>query len=159
MSDKRWDLFVSYASEDRDSVAAPLVDHLQRAGLRIWFDNEELRIGDSLRERIDEGLANSRFGVLIISPNFLRKQWPKREFNALWALEEGGARNNSSCVARDIKRRPYGIFSALVRSPGGQYARWFAGGRREDSGGGSRQSERQPLIRASHGETSFTEPD
>src|ERR1017187_6483589 len=77
MSDKRWDLFVSYASEDRDSVAAPLVDHLQRAGLRIWFDNEELRIGDSLRERIDEGLANSRFGVLIISPKFLRKQWPK----------------------------------------------------------------------------------
>src|ERR1035437_8660243 len=62
MSDKRWDLFVSYASEDRDSVAAPLVDHLHRAGLRLWFDNEELRIGDSLRERIDAGARPSARG-------------------------------------------------------------------------------------------------
>jgi hypothetical protein len=52
-----WDAFVSYASEDRAKVARPLVEALRALGLRIWFDQTELRVGDSLRERIDAGLA------------------------------------------------------------------------------------------------------
>src|SRR5205823_3950467 len=50
----------------------------------------ELRVGDSLREKIDEGLAESRFGIVILSPSFLAKNWPKRELNGLFALEESG---------------------------------------------------------------------
>jgi hypothetical protein len=49
-----------------------------------------LRIGDSLREKIDEGLSESRFGIVILSPHFFQKGWPKRELNGLMALEEGG---------------------------------------------------------------------
>jgi hypothetical protein len=87
---KRWDAFVSHASEDKDTVALPLAAALQNAGVRVWLDQFELRVGDSLREKIDEGLAESRFGIVILSPNFLAKGWPKRELNGLFALEESG---------------------------------------------------------------------
>jgi hypothetical protein len=87
---KRWDAFISHASEDKDSVVLPLADALKIAGVRIWLDRFELRVGDSLREKIDEGLAESRFGIVILSSNFLAKGWPKRELNGLFALEESG---------------------------------------------------------------------
>ena len=87
---KRWDVFISHASEDKEAVAVPLAKGLQGAAVRVWLDQEQLRIGDSLRASIDEGLAKSRFGVVIISAAFLRKQWPARELNGLMALEEDG---------------------------------------------------------------------
>ena len=87
---KRWDVFISHASEDKDTVAFPLAEALTRAGLRVWLDKQELRLGDSLREKIDEGLAESRFGVVILSLNFLAKSWPRKELNGLMAIEEDG---------------------------------------------------------------------
>jgi hypothetical protein len=54
----------------------------------VWLDRQELRIGDSLREKIDEGLANSRFGVVILSPSFLAKGWPRKELDGLFAMED-----------------------------------------------------------------------
>lgn len=87
---KRWDAFISHASEDKETVAIPLAAALQRAGVRVWLDRFELRVGDSLREKIDEGLAESRFGIVILSPSFLAKGWPRRELNGLFALEESG---------------------------------------------------------------------
>jgi hypothetical protein len=87
---KRWDVFISHASEDKEAVALPLAKALEGAGVKVWLDQEQLRIGDSLRASIDEGLAKSRFGVVIISAVFLGKQWPARELNGLMALEEDG---------------------------------------------------------------------
>ena len=68
----------------------PLADALRRAGLKVWLDRQELRIGDSLREKIDQGLAESRFGIVILSQHFLQKRWPLRELNGLMALEDDG---------------------------------------------------------------------
>jgi hypothetical protein len=90
MPAQRWDLFVSYASEDRVEFVLPLVDALQKRGLTIWFDQAELALGDSLRESINRGLARSRFAVLVLSRNSLAKNWPRQEWNAVLALEEGG---------------------------------------------------------------------
>jgi hypothetical protein len=86
---KQWDAFISHASEDKD-IVLPLAEALRGAGLRVWLDQQVLRMGDSLREKIDEGLANSRYGIVVLSPSFLAKQWPKRELNGLMALEESG---------------------------------------------------------------------
>ena len=47
----------------------------------------ELKIGDSLRRKIEDGLARCKFGFVIISPNFLNKEWPQRELDGLVALE------------------------------------------------------------------------
>ncbi|MFN8572354.1 MAG: toll/interleukin-1 receptor domain-containing protein [Gemmatimonadaceae bacterium] len=87
---KRWDAFISHASEDKHDVVTPLAEALAAGGLRIWVDEQVLRPGDSLREKIDQGLAESRFGIVVLSPNFLAKRWPARELNGLMALEEGG---------------------------------------------------------------------
>lgn len=88
----RWDAFISYASEDREDVAQPLAEALASLGIRVWFDQTELRIGDSLRERIDDGLARSSFGIVILSPAFFQKHYPTRELNGLAQREIEGER-------------------------------------------------------------------
>jgi hypothetical protein len=82
-----WDVFISHASEDKDTVVRPLAAELRARGLRVWYDEYELKIGDSLRTRIEEGLANSRRGIVIISPAFFEKHWTQEELNGLTALE------------------------------------------------------------------------
>jgi hypothetical protein len=84
-----WDLFISHASEDKDEIARPLADELVEAGLKVWFDEYELTVGDSLRRSIDRGLAQSRFGVVILSGHFFEKEWPQKELDGLVAREDG----------------------------------------------------------------------
>jgi hypothetical protein len=81
------DLFISHASEDKDSVARPLVRELNQRGWSVWFDETELLLGDSLRHSIDRGLAEARFGLVILSPAFFSKGWPRRELDGLTARE------------------------------------------------------------------------
>src|SRR5690348_8755799 len=89
-TEPKWDAFISYASEDRAEVAQPLAEALTQLGLTIWFDRTELRVGDSLRERIDSGLAQSRYGIVILSPAFFSKHYPVRELNGLAQREVEG---------------------------------------------------------------------
>src|SRR5208283_1578841 len=85
-----WDVFISQASEDKEAFVRPLAEGLAARGVRVWFDEFTITIGDSLRQSIDLGLARSRFGVVVISPNFLRKGWPKKELDGLVAREIDG---------------------------------------------------------------------
>jgi hypothetical protein len=90
--DRTWDLFLSYAREDADAVAHPLARLLEQRGMKVWLDAGELRVGDSLSGRIDEGLAMSNFGVVVVSDAFFAKHWPKRELAGLRAREEAGTK-------------------------------------------------------------------
>ena len=85
-----YDAFVSHATEDKEEVARPLANALMAAGLRVWYDEFELRIGDSLRRKIDLGLARSRFGVVVLSPSFFAKKWPQYELDGLVTMEMTG---------------------------------------------------------------------
>jgi hypothetical protein len=80
---REFDVFISHASEDKDDVVRPLAIALQEGGLAVWYDEFELRIGDSLRRKIDKGLAKSRFGVVVLSQAFLGKGWPNYELDGL----------------------------------------------------------------------------
>jgi formylglycine-generating enzyme required for sulfatase activity len=80
------DIFISHAHEDKD-VARPLAEALRQKGLTVWYDEYVLRLGDSLRQVIERGLASARFGVVILSPSFFAKEWPQRELNGLFARE------------------------------------------------------------------------
>jgi len=80
---RSYDVFISHASEDKEDVVRPLALSLKQAGLRVWFDEFELRIGDSLRQKIDKGLANSRFGIVVLSKNFIRKGWTNYELDGI----------------------------------------------------------------------------
>lgn len=78
----RFDFFISYASEDRE-VAEALDKLLNARGYKVWRDRGQLTLGDSLTAKINEGLAASTFGIVILSEAFLRKNWPQAELNAL----------------------------------------------------------------------------
>jgi hypothetical protein len=80
---RTFDVFISHASEDKDAVVRPLAKALQNAGLSVWYDEFELRIGDSLRRKIDKGLASSRFGVVVLSQAFFGRGWPEYELDGL----------------------------------------------------------------------------
>ncbi|MBQ4677003.1 toll/interleukin-1 receptor domain-containing protein [Aeromonas hydrophila] len=75
-------VFLSHSSRDK-----PLVDvvfnELHKAGIRAWYDRYEIEPGDSITDKINEGLASSKFGLLFFSKNFLdpRSGWPKAEAN------------------------------------------------------------------------------
>ena len=85
-----WDVFISHASEDKKVFVRDLASALVSAGLRVWYDEFTLKIGDSLRRSIDRGLAHSRYGIVVVSPDFLRKEWPQKELDGLAALEVNG---------------------------------------------------------------------
>ena len=83
----RYDVFICHASEDKDGFVRPLAEALRSHHLEVWYDEFALNVGDSLREAIDRGLAESRYGIVVLSPSFFRKRWPKRELNGLVARE------------------------------------------------------------------------
>ena len=82
-----WDVFVSHAWEDKESIARPLANELKKVGLTVWYDEFSLALGDSLRRSIDNGLKESRYGIVILSPAFFSKKWPQKELDGLVARE------------------------------------------------------------------------
>lgn len=87
---KRWDVFISHATEDKEEIAQKLAEALKKRGYEVWYDSFSLKLGDSLRESISRGLAESRFGVVILSKHFFSKHWTNQELNGLAAIEVGG---------------------------------------------------------------------
>ena len=85
-----YDVFISHASEDKDSFVRPFAERLTALGIKPFYDEMSLTWGDSLRRRIDLGLARSRFGIVVLSRNFFAKEWPQRELDGLVALEVQG---------------------------------------------------------------------
>ena len=80
---RRFDVFISHASDDKDAVVRPLANALKGYGLEVWYDEFELRIGSSLRQTIDKGIARSRFGVVVLSKAFFGKGWTHYELDGL----------------------------------------------------------------------------
>lgn len=80
---KEYDVFVSHASEDKELIVRPLVEALESRGINVWYDENNLRLGDSLRRKIDQGLVKSRFGIIVLSKDFINKSWTNYELDGL----------------------------------------------------------------------------
>jgi len=78
------DIFLSHASEDKDEIARPLREALEDRGLIVWFDEVKIKVGQSIRQEIEKGIAGAKFGVVILSPSFFAKQWTQAELDALF---------------------------------------------------------------------------
>jgi RES domain-containing protein len=76
------DIFLCQAPEDRAAVVVPLRDALFRLGVSCWVDFAEITVGDSIIEKVNEGLANARYVVVVISPAFLRQRLPRRQLTS-----------------------------------------------------------------------------
>lgn len=101
---KMRDLFISHASEDKDEFVRPLVNALIKEGVSVWYDEHELTIGSDLASEINKGLIHSRYGVVVLSPNFfkLKKKWPDREVRALTAQEDANGESRILPVWHNI---------------------------------------------------------
>jgi TIR domain/Pentapeptide repeats (9 copies) len=80
----RYDVFVSYVSRYRDDVVAPLVERLTARGLRVWFDDERMRLrDDNIGSAIDYGVASSALGIVLVTPDFFHRKWTEYELSLL----------------------------------------------------------------------------
>jgi hypothetical protein len=89
---KEYDFFISHATEDKDNFVRPLAELLTNNGHKVWFDEFQLKVGDSLRKKIDEGLKLSKYGIAVLSRDFFRKNWTEYELNGLVAREMNGVK-------------------------------------------------------------------
>ncbi|MFM1715060.1 TIR domain-containing protein [Aeromonas salmonicida] len=85
-----YDLFISHASEDKEELVRPLAIALEGLGVKVWYDEFTLKVGDSLRRSIDGGLSNSRFGTVVLSSSFFAKNWTHYELDGMTAKEMDG---------------------------------------------------------------------
>jgi len=98
-SERTKQVFLSYAQDDR-SVARRLAERLRAAGLRIWFDEWELTVGDSILPRIEQAVATSDLLLVLLSPRSVDSRWVQMEL--------------SSFLARELKDRAITLIPALI---------------------------------------------
>lgn len=86
---EEYDVFVSHAFEDKEDFVDDLVAEMRKLDLKVWYDSDKLKWGDSMREKIDRGLSKSKYGVVVLSPNYIAEQiyWTKAELNGLFQVE------------------------------------------------------------------------
>ena len=81
---KEYDCFICHDSGDKLKFVEPLAENLKKIGIHPWYDKFVLKVGDSIIDKIDEGLKSSKFGIVVLSKNFIKNtNWPKTEFNSL----------------------------------------------------------------------------
>lgn len=81
---KEYDVFVCHASPDKHDCVSPLAHALKDGGLEVWYDEFELRVGDSLRRKIDQGIRSARYGIVVLSPSFLGgRPWTEHELDGI----------------------------------------------------------------------------
>lgn len=87
---KEYDVFISHSSADKEDFVRPLAIELQSLGIRVWYDEFELKLGDSLRRSIDQGLINSRYGIVVLSSSFFNRDWANYELDGFVNKEMNG---------------------------------------------------------------------
>ena len=85
--DAEFDVFISHASEDKIPFVEELVNALQDKDVKVWYDSLSIAWGDSLRKQIDDGLKKSRFGIVVLSENYIKKGWTQYELDGLFDIE------------------------------------------------------------------------
>lgn len=86
-SDEEFDVFISHATEDKESFVNGLVTDLKERGFSVWIDTVEMTWGDSLRASIDNGLINAQFGIVVLSEHYISKGWTQYELEGLFQRE------------------------------------------------------------------------
>lgn len=89
--DKPYDFFISHAWKDKEDFVDGLVKGAEAANLNVWYDQTAMAWGDSIRQKIDDGLRQSYFGVVVLSPNFFERPWTQYELDGIVQRDLTGA--------------------------------------------------------------------
>lgn len=89
IEEAEYDVFISHAWEDKEDFVEEFVQALINRNVKVWYDKSNITWGDSMRKKIDNGLSKSRFGVVVLSPNYIdeNKYWTKAELDGLFQME------------------------------------------------------------------------
>lgn len=80
--------FISHDSRDKETLVRELAKKLVSLNCPVWYDEYSLKIGDNLREKIEEGIKDAPYCILILSKNFLaNEKWAKSEFETIFIKE------------------------------------------------------------------------
>ena len=79
----QFDVFVSHANDNKEEFVNALTAELSRLGISIWYDANILDWGDNWKLQIANGLKKCRFGIVVVSPEFLGREWTEKELNEL----------------------------------------------------------------------------
>jgi len=74
-------VFVCHATEDKPT-ARRIAAYMRQAGAEVWLDEWEINVGDSIVERINEGLSGATHMLLLLSATSVQKPWVRREFSS-----------------------------------------------------------------------------
>ncbi|HEV2705719.1 MAG TPA: HAD-IB family phosphatase [Pyrinomonadaceae bacterium] len=87
MAEELRDVFICHASQDKHDIVKPLVEAFTRAQISCWLDEAEIKWGDSIIQKVNEGLSTSRYVIVVLSSAFISKNWPQRELNSMLNIE------------------------------------------------------------------------
>ena len=74
-------IFLSYSSKDK-TIIRKIAEDLQSAGIEVWLDEWEIKVGDSISKKIDYGLKKSAFVVVALSKHSVASGWVDREWRS-----------------------------------------------------------------------------
>jgi hypothetical protein len=94
------DFFISYSGRDAEFVAK-LTSDLNSAGVKVWWDKTEMKVGDSLHQKIQDGISNAAWLGVVLSPNSVSSAWVEKEL--------------SSALARELESRQVFVLPILYR--------------------------------------------
>lgn len=106
MTETKKDVFLCHATVDKNLIVNPISEGLEKAGISCWYDEAEIQWGDSITQKVNEGLMISRYVIVVLSSNFIKKKWPQRELNAALNIESasGEVRVLALLVGTDQER-------------------------------------------------------
>ncbi len=81
------DVFICHASPDKEAFARPLAAALDQRAVSSWLDEAMIKPGDSITDAVNDGLRLSRYVIVIVTPELLKRPWPRKELNAAFLRE------------------------------------------------------------------------
>lgn len=93
--------FISYSSQD-SKFAERLATDLKKRELGVWFDRWEIRVGDSLTEKIGRGIRENDYLIVVLSPHSVASEWVRKEL--------------SEAMQREIKEKRVVVLPVLLKS-------------------------------------------
>ncbi|MDJ1498405.1 toll/interleukin-1 receptor domain-containing protein [Cytophagaceae bacterium DM2B3-1] len=98
-------LFICHSSKDK-SFVRDFKKALDSFRYEVWLDENEIQVGDSIYEKIEKGLLNSDYILLILSPNFAISKWSQQELRSSFQLEMDLGKKILPCLIEDTQIPP-----------------------------------------------------
>ena len=108
------EVFLCHAPADRERVVIPFMENaLFDLGISSWADFAEITVGDSIIGKVNQGLSNAKFVVVVVSPDFLKEKNALRQLNSALARESASGKKVVLPIILNYPNEKVDLVSAL----------------------------------------------